>query len=252
MLFIILGIILAFIFICFIIFKSKQYINLNKPKGAVGEKIVSKVLGTTIPGEQYVINDLLFSIDEGKSCQIDHIFINKNAVWVIETKNYSGYIQGKENQREWVQVLYNGERNTFYNPIKQNATHIYHLSKILNDKYVFQNVVVFLKGRSIANLRASNVYNIYELGAIKHKETGMNLSKEEMEKYYNKLLELKNNSTISRAEHVGNIHNMQKKIMQGICPRCGGNLVLRNGKYGKFYGCSNFPSCRFKKNIDRE
>ena len=31
------------------------------------------------------------------------------------------------------------------------------------------------------------------------------------------------------------------------CPVCGGMLCLRKGKYGKFYGCGNFPSCRFTK-----
>jgi hypothetical protein len=33
------------------------------------------------------------------------------------------------------------------------------------------------------------------------------------------------------------------------CPRCGGNLVERGGKFGKFYGCSNYPKCRFTKKI---
>lgn len=33
------------------------------------------------------------------------------------------------------------------------------------------------------------------------------------------------------------------------CPRCGGNLVERRGRYGKFFGCSNYPRCRFIKNI---
>ena len=31
------------------------------------------------------------------------------------------------------------------------------------------------------------------------------------------------------------------------CPKCGGNLVLRNGKYGKFIGCSNYPKCTYTK-----
>jgi len=31
------------------------------------------------------------------------------------------------------------------------------------------------------------------------------------------------------------------------CPQCGGNLIERSGKYGKFYGCSNFPKCKFTK-----
>lgn len=31
------------------------------------------------------------------------------------------------------------------------------------------------------------------------------------------------------------------------CPRCGGSLIEKSGKYGKFFGCSNFPKCRFIK-----
>lgn len=34
-----------------------------------------------------------------------------------------------------------------------------------------------------------------------------------------------------------------------ICPRCGGELVQRNGRFGAFWGCGNYPSCRFTKNI---
>lgn len=30
-----------------------------------------------------------------------------------------------------------------------------------------------------------------------------------------------------------------------ICPQCGGKLIMRNGKYGFFIGCSNFPKCRY-------
>jgi len=33
------------------------------------------------------------------------------------------------------------------------------------------------------------------------------------------------------------------------CPECGGNLVERDSKFGKFYGCSNYPKCKFTKNI---
>lgn len=30
-----------------------------------------------------------------------------------------------------------------------------------------------------------------------------------------------------------------------ICPKCGGQLVERKGRYGKFWGCSNYPRCKF-------
>lgn len=32
------------------------------------------------------------------------------------------------------------------------------------------------------------------------------------------------------------------------CPRCGGDLVKRNGRYGPFYGCGNYPRCRYTRN----
>lgn len=36
-----------------------------------------------------------------------------------------------------------------------------------------------------------------------------------------------------------------------ICPKCGANLVERVGKYGKFYGCSNYPKCQYTENIKK-
>jgi DNA topoisomerase-1 len=33
------------------------------------------------------------------------------------------------------------------------------------------------------------------------------------------------------------------------CPECGNALVEKSGKYGKFLGCSNYPKCKFTKNI---
>ncbi|MEX1421244.1 MULTISPECIES: topoisomerase DNA-binding C4 zinc finger domain-containing protein [Enterococcus] len=37
-----------------------------------------------------------------------------------------------------------------------------------------------------------------------------------------------------------------------ICPKCGGTLIVRNGKYGEFLGCNNFPKCKFSKDIQNE
>lgn len=236
------AIVIAIIFIAIIIGKK---IYSPESKGERGENIVAKILGNTIKGEQYVINDLLFQNEKGQSCQIDHIFINKFGIWVIETKNYAGNIYGQESQREWTQVLAGvNEKIKFYNPIKQNATHIYHLSNYLKVKNVFINVVVFLSRANISNIDSENVYSIYELHTIKNQTSDISLSVDKMEYYYNNLLELKNNANISKREHVENIYKMQQQIQQGICPRCGGKLVLRNGKNGQFYGCSNFPDCK--------
>lgn len=34
-----------------------------------------------------------------------------------------------------------------------------------------------------------------------------------------------------------------------VCPKCGGELFKRRGRFGEFYGCSNYPGCRFTRNI---
>ncbi len=58
-----------------------------------------------------------------------------------------------------------------------------------------------------------------------------------------------NKSQQTDFSHTRDIKKIKKenraKIKEGICPRCGGKLVERDGKYGKFLGCSNFPKCRF-------
>ena len=33
------------------------------------------------------------------------------------------------------------------------------------------------------------------------------------------------------------------------CPQCGNFLVFRQGRYGKFIGCSTFPTCRYTEQI---
>jgi len=35
-----------------------------------------------------------------------------------------------------------------------------------------------------------------------------------------------------------------KQTVTYKCPKCGSNMVLRNGPFGEFYGCSNFPQCK--------
>lgn len=37
----------------------------------------------------------------------------------------------------------------------------------------------------------------------------------------------------------------RRKIRQGICPRCGSRLVVREGTDGPFLGCTAYPDCRF-------
>lgn len=33
------------------------------------------------------------------------------------------------------------------------------------------------------------------------------------------------------------------------CPKCGNKILIKKGAYGDFYGCSNFPKCKYTENI---
>jgi len=35
--------------------------------------------------------------------------------------------------------------------------------------------------------------------------------------------------------------------LEGRCPECGGELVLKDGRFGKFIACANYPKCKFTK-----
>ena len=93
-------------------------------------------------------------------------------------------------------------------------------------------------------IKCSKVVNLDDLKSyLKHFNDGTIYTIDQMDEIYNKLINAQ--SEMSNKEHVKNIKQTQQELKQGICPRCGGILVERDGQYGKFYGCSNYPKCRF-------
>lgn len=39
-----------------------------------------------------------------------------------------------------------------------------------------------------------------------------------------------------------------KEDADTVCPRCGGMLMKRRGRFGEFWGCSAYPACRYTRN----
>ena len=49
--------------------------------------------------------------------------------------------------------------------------------------------------------------------------------------------------------------DMKKKAPEEtgeVCPECGNPLVIRNGRYGEFVACSNYPECKYIKKEEPE
>ena len=105
------------------------------------------------------------------------------------------------------------------------------------------SLVVFVQNNTY-HIEAKNVIPLLELKRTLCSAVSV-LTVKQMGKAYQSLLASK--TEISTKEHVENIRVQQWNVEHGICPRCGGKLVLRNGKYEEFWGCSNYPRCEFIK-----
>ncbi len=248
-----LYIILGIIVVALIVFALVKGGAFHKPTideiGEHGENSVAEFLSRD--PHSIVFNDvLLFDDKTKKSSQLDHIVIRPNGVFVIETKNYAGRVYGNDNQREWTQVLAYGEtKNRFYNPVKQNATHIYFLAKVLKQHNIYVSVVMFPRAELYVQTAALVCNSQNALWQILNSNTGISLPAEQMQNIAARLAEIKANPQVTKEAHVQGIHKTQYEIANNICPRCGKPLVLRNGRSGQFYGCSGYPNCRFTKNI---
>ena len=62
-------------------------------------------------------------------------------------------------------------------------------------------------------------------------------------------------ATVQQKQQMNNFTRMNiVDIKNDKCPRCGGQLIIRTAKKGKwqgkkFRGCSNYPGCRYIENI---
>ena len=227
--------------------KIREYetnLKINK-RGKIGEAKVDRKLNPLLFGkvEHRYIDNLMLVDSNNKTHQIDHIEIRQNGIFCIETKNIIGWVFGDEVQDKWTQVLYNGEKHQFNNPLKQNKSHVYHVSNVIGKRYHVNSVVVMVQNNA-DKIECDNVVNLDDLKHyLKKYDDGTELSLNAMDDIYKKLLLA--DSKISTKEHIQNIKQTQKEIQEGICPRCGGLLVQREGQFGSFLGCSNYPKCRF-------
>ena len=92
--------------ISFCVLSILLWINSAKIKGWYGEKNVSNKLSYLDPQKYVTLNDILIKNDKGSSSQIDHLVISIYGIFVIETKNYKGWIFGNEKSEKWLQVIY--------------------------------------------------------------------------------------------------------------------------------------------------
>lgn len=228
-----------------LIYKSLPSFIRPKVQGWFGEKTVSAIL-SVLPKEYRPINDVMLHQNNGKTTQIDHVVVSPYGIFVIETKNYKGYITGSEYGDKWTE----SKKYSIPNPVRQNYGHIKALSELLNlPEDIFVSIIVFSVEANVkVKSKKHLIYTVHLRKTIRSYQQRM-LNDEQVDTFVQIIQDANVDSPKARKEHVENINResceRDHMIERRICPKCQNILVERNGKYGKFLGCSQYPKCRF-------
>ena len=128
--------------------RDRELISSVTPlnRGTNSEKsLILQLLKKGIPRET-IFHDLFIKKNNNEFSQIDLVLATSEGIIVFEVKDYSGWIFGSGNNTNWTKVLAFGKKKyKFYNPIKQNNSHISELKKTLKQfqKVPFYSVIVF-------------------------------------------------------------------------------------------------------------
>lgn len=109
-----------------------------------GETLLSNtVLVNFKPPDYHLLNHVTLRLKDGTT-QVDHILVSRYGLFVIETKDYKGWIFANPKQASWTQVLFNAKFR-FQNPIFQNYRHVRAVQDLLDflPPEVIRSVVVF-------------------------------------------------------------------------------------------------------------
>nr|WP_227672126.1 NERD domain-containing protein [Psychrobacter urativorans] len=114
-------------------------------KGILGETAINIATWLKLDKAAYHrLNNIALPLSNGGSTQIDHVIVSVYGIFIIETKNYKGWIFGKEKQAQWTQTIM-GRKYKFQNPLRQNYLHIKTLAELLElDMSYFHSMIAFI------------------------------------------------------------------------------------------------------------
>ncbi len=127
-------------------------------KGKVGEGRVQLWVNQQLnPNIYHLINHITLPTSGHGSTQIDHILVSVYGVFVIETKNMTGWIFGSEYDKTWTQTIYK-RKQKFQNPMHQNYGHIKALERVLElNESQLHSVIAFVGDCNIKTKLPANV-----------------------------------------------------------------------------------------------
>ena len=206
-----------------------------------------------LDSRQYIVlSDLLLPCGS-RLTQIDHVVVSVYGIFVIETKNYHGTISGSIWKEFWVQECH-GRQYDLRNPFRQNYAHVQALASLLGlERDCFFSVVAFADDAVLQVVQPEDsteqLVPISKVCRAVRRRKQPLLLWDDVRYYAGVILCANIEDPQAREQHLSQIDDeiayRRFALRRGLCPRCGGKLVLRQGRYGSFYGCTNYPECRY-------
>lgn len=119
-------------------------LRLPVVKGWIGEAWVRLIARLQLPAKTYHrLHNVTLPDGDGTTTQIDHLFISRHGIFVVETKHMKGWIWGHAHEAQWRQQIYRQSRR-FQNPLRQNHRHVMVLQAILGlPEQALHSIIVF-------------------------------------------------------------------------------------------------------------
>lgn len=222
---------------------------MNIFRGWIGEKKTTFFLWLFLRSKSYhKFHNIILPSNNGTT-QIDHLIVSVYGLFIVETKNKSGWIFGAEEQSSWTQSIY-GKKYSFQNPLRQTFRQKKVLSEFLNlDESNIYTLVYFVGNCKFRTKIPDNVINSGVGRYIKQFRNQI-LSDEDVNQVIKVIKKHLSESSFSKTDHIRSLR--ERHSSDTICPKCGSNLIERIAKKGshpgkKFLGCESYPKCRFTK-----
>lgn len=249
---------------------SNHFSDSAERRGEVGEfnieSIILRAIHKGLYG--YVLKNLYIPKSDGGTSEIDVLLVCTKGIFVFESKDFVGWIFGDDEHKYWTVSLYAGkdwlgfkqtEKHKFYNPIWQNNSHIRNLRRLLGNKVPMNSIIVFSDRCELMNVVSNSDARIIQTSYLKHYLSDVRtiydevITADTVDNIYNRLLSFTDVDGEKKQKHLAYVIDQQTNPLR--CPYCGGNLVVRTAKKGanigrQFYGCSNFPKCKYTRNIE--
>jgi restriction system protein len=180
-------------------------------RGWIGERAASLGMRMFLNNNIYrSIHDIILPTGNGTT-QIDHIVVSRFGIFVIETKNMSGWIFGRETDTHWTQVLFRNKYR-FQNPLRQNYCHTKSLADFLAlDHSLFHSIVFFIGDCQFKTAVPKAVISSGLLSYIKQ-FTQPCLNDMRVGEVVDTLNALKANPRLSRQTHLANVRERHKTV----------------------------------------